>query len=828
MEEPFVGRAGELAVLNRLFERTGSGQGQLLLVAGAAGMGKTALIRRCLSSWQARAVSASGDPDETSLSGGLLDQLARGAAVPEAKTLLELLETGAADPLSAGSALLSAFRAILASELVVVIIDDAQWGDELSLRALSFAVRRMHDDPCLCIVVTRPEDLHRLPPGLVRAVDDRGTRLDLAALDARAVAELAELVGAGSLPHRAAERLRDHTDGIPLHVRELLHDLPAAVLRTPGSVVPAPRSLETLVLSRLAGCAPETERLVVATAVLGADTRLADAAALAGLADPLPALQEAVQQRLLKPGAADERRCVFPRSLIRAAVYRDIGVSRRAQLHRAAAGLTTGSAALAHRVAGCSGPDPGLAADLEARALAELAAGRRPEAVEHLLTSVQVDDRGPERDARLLTAVGMLIDLGDAARARTYASEVTALPPSASRSLVLGRLAMLAGDYRPAEDWIDNAWVTLAAQPPEAVTRGREGAAVAACQLALMLLGQHRIDDAAAWARRAADTAVTRFTRGCACAVHAGCLVSAGQTDRAQVLLQAELSRGDQGPAGTMIRVSLAAALLHGDDLDGARAQLDAAGAGYSGLPMEHQLEAELLRVAVNYRVGAWDQAAAEGERLVVLIEDLDQGWLRARAHLMAVYVAAGRGQWRCAADHLEAAAAGLTGGPGAGSLELANATTAIAVASDDPNAIIAVVGALGDLGLAGRTRTHPADVLARLRARTGPAGPGGRGRPRAAPVRGIRPGAGPPVRDGRSGTGSRLPGSRPAAARRRACGTCRQRREDMRAGHPLRGGPDAAGIRPVPPPFRPAQVGRPGTQRGAIPVRQSRRTALP
>ena len=123
---------------------------------------------------------------------------------------------------------------------------------------------------------------------------------------------------------------------------------------------------------------------------------------------------------------------------------------------------------------------------------------------------------------------------------------------------------------------------------------------------------------------------------------------------------------------------------------------------------MEHQLEAELLRVAVNYRVGAWDQAAAEGERLVVLIEDLDQGWLRARAHLMAVYVAAGRGQWRCAADHLEAAAAGLTGRSGAGSLELANATTAIAVASDDPNAIIAVVGALGDLGrLAGLEPTR-------------------------------------------------------------------------------------------------------------------------
>ena len=50
MEEPFVGRAGELAVLGRLFERTGHGHGQVALVVGAAGIGKTALTRRCLSS----------------------------------------------------------------------------------------------------------------------------------------------------------------------------------------------------------------------------------------------------------------------------------------------------------------------------------------------------------------------------------------------------------------------------------------------------------------------------------------------------------------------------------------------------------------------------------------------------------------------------------------------------------------------------------------------------------------------------------------------------------------------------------------------------------
>lgn len=695
-----MGRTGELETLNRLFKRTACSGSQVVLVVGPAGIGKTALTRHCLACWPARAVSASGDPDETCLSGGLLDQLAQEAAIPEAKELLGLLDSGGADPLSAGSALLGMFHAMAVTEPLVALVDDVQWGDELSLRALSFAGRRLRRDPVLCILVTRGEDLNRLPPGLLRLVDDRGTRLDLGPLNAEDVAALAEQAGVGWLPHRAAEQLREHAAGIPLHVKELLHDLPADVLRAPASVLPAPRSLEALVLSRIVGCAPETERLVVAAAILGAEARLTDAATLAGLADPLPALQEASSQRLLELDTAGGRRCVFPHALVRSAVYRDIGVSRRAELHRAAARLTTSTAALAHRTAGCRGTDPGLAADLHAQAIEELDAGRLAEAVEHLLASVQVGNRGSDRDLRLLTAVGVLIDLGDAARARPYADEIMALPPSALRSLILGRLAMLAGQYRPAEEWLADAWSALATAPPAAgEARLRESAAAAACQLALMLLGEQRIEDAAAWALRAAQTAVTPITRACSCAVRSGSLIAAGQAEEATALLEAELAQGDEGPAGAMIRVALAVALHRSDDLGGACAQMDAAGAGISSLPMAHQLDAMLLRAAVNYSSGAWEQAAAEAEHLVTLVDDLDQGWLRARAHLAAVYVAAGRGEWDHAADHADTAASHLAASPGAGSLELANARTAIAVASDDPAAVAAAVGELGDLG---------------------------------------------------------------------------------------------------------------------------------
>ncbi len=474
VDEPFVGRLAELAELDRQFVLAAAGQGRVVVLAGPAGGGKTALIGRWLPGRDAAAdtVLISGDEAEVSLAGGLLGQL----APPEPSELAAVLAGGRADPLSAGSAVLALLRERARAGPLILVVDDAQWGDELSLRALSFAVRRLHADRVLCVIATRPDGLPRLPPGLVRVAAERGTHLDLAGLDTGEVAALAELTGAGCLPGRAAERLREHTGGIPLHVRELLHDLPGQLLRMPGTSLPAPRSLHTLVVSRLAVCAPDTEALVVAAAVLGGDCELADAAALAGLADPLPALQEAIGQRLLtEPPAAGRRRVAFPHALIRAAVYGDIGVARRAALHRAAAGLTRGSTSLAHRVAGCAGPDATLAADLTETAAEERADGQLQAAAEHLLMAARVTGDRVSAEGWLAEAVGLLIDQGDAARARGYAVQIAAMVPSAQRDLLLGRLDLLAGECATAELQIGGAWAALAAEAGTGRALARRG-----------------------------------------------------------------------------------------------------------------------------------------------------------------------------------------------------------------------------------------------------------------------------------------------------------------------------------------------------------------
>ena len=700
MDEPFVGRAAELAELDRQFGLAAAGQGRVVVLAGQAGGGKTALIGRCLARWAGRAetVLVSGDEAEVALAGGLAAQLAQ-PGPGAAGGLAAVLAGGRADPLWAGSAMLALLHERARARPLVLAVDDAQWADELSLRALSFAVRRLAADPVLCLVAIRPDGLTRLPSGLVRVAAERGARLDLEGLDVREVAALAELAGAGRLPGRAAERLREHTGGIPLHIRELLHDLPGQMLQMPGVAWPTPPSLQTLVASRLAACTVDTEALVVAAAVLGGECELADAAMLAGLADPLPALQEAVAQRLLvePAAAAGRRRCAFPHALIRAAVYQDVGVNRRAELHRAAANLTAESVALAHRVAGCAGADGQLAVDLAARADAERAAGRLPTAVEHLLMAARVADGRRNADGWLAEAVGLLIDQGDTARARGYAAQIAAMTPTVQRGLLLGRLDLLAGAGAPAEQQISGAWSALAAEVGPGHPPTDEAAAKAACELALALAGQLRLADAASWAQRSAAAAASGFTRACSRAVQGGSLAAAGQAPRARALLQAELAHCTDDAASALLHAGLGAALLLADDLSGAAAHLTAATtAGQTRLPMAHMLEARLLQVNLNYRAGYWDQSAADGDRLIALIDDLDQGWLLGRAHLAAVYSAAGRGHWHSASSHADAAA----GRPGAGTLAMADARTAIAVARDDLPAILAAAADAADPGL--------------------------------------------------------------------------------------------------------------------------------
>ncbi len=688
MDEYFVGRAPELAVLDGMLRIAAAGRSQVVVVRGPAWIGKTALIKRFIAGRKIRVRWASGDQDESELPGGLLEQF--GPAGERADT----------DPLRAGSALLEAVRAWESPS--VLVVDDAHWGDDLSLRALSYALRRLQDEPLLAVIAVRSDEYAILPTGLVRVLNDRSTALDIAGFDVEGIRSLASRAGVGPLPARAAQRLREHTNGVPLHVKEVLRALPresvCAALSAPETALPTPKSLEARVAAGLGGCSAPARLLVAAAAVLGTRCRLADAAVLANLPDPLPALQEAAAQGLLTEAQTlDGRCCEFPHAGIRAAVYGDIGVSRRAALHRRAAALApAGGQELAHRVAGCPGADGDLARDLSRQARDEAAAGRLAEAAGHYLAAVRVAERGAERDRDLCTAVGLLIDGGEAARARGVAAEIEGMPPSAARSLLLGRLAALGGDDRGALRWLSDAWASRAAAGP---AWRDDAAATAACELALLLLTRHRRADAAIWARRAASTAAGGLQRACAHVVLASSMALDGQAGDALTLLRAEHAIAEAGdPGRPLLDAGLGTISLWCDDLPGATRHLGAATSG--GLPLPHLLDAGVQHVLADYRTGSWDEATSRAEQIVTLAEDLDQRWLLASAHAAAVYPAAARGQWGAAQAHAEAAETQIAAGDSDKLLDVVNARVALESARDHPDGVLAAVGPLaGHLG---------------------------------------------------------------------------------------------------------------------------------
>ena len=85
-------------------------------------------------------------------------------------------------------------------QMVLAVIDDLQWADGPSARALLFAVRRLQADQVLVVVSARAGELSRLGEGWQRflAGDHRAGRVRLGGLGTGDVVALGRALGAGS------------------------------------------------------------------------------------------------------------------------------------------------------------------------------------------------------------------------------------------------------------------------------------------------------------------------------------------------------------------------------------------------------------------------------------------------------------------------------------------------------------------------------------------------------------------------------------------------------------------------------------------------------
>ena len=652
----FVGRAGELAVLEAAAAAARSGQPKVVLVEGDAGIGKSALLARFASGLAgATVLRASGDEAELLLPYGIAGQLlasARGAGGgPPGLLAAELNDR--VDPLAVGADLVAWFGQFRG--MVLAIIDDLQWADGPSARALLFAMRRLHADQVLVVVSARPGELSRLGEGWQRflAGDHRASRVRLAGLGPAEVVALGRALGVGELPRRAVGRLLEHTGGNPLYCRAVLEEAGIAGLDRPGGALGVPRSLAGMVLGRVGSLSLDTRELVVAAAVLGPHCELAAAAALAGLGGPLPALGEAVAAGILaeRPGGATAG-IGFSHLLVRRAVYGDLSPARRHRLHQRAAGLVDRDRALGHRVAAAAGPDDQLAGELEAAGRQARDLGRTVQAAAWLAQAAAASSDPAAADRRLLDALEILVTYGEVAEADILAARVAAAGPGARRSGLLGALDFLAGRAAVAEDRLLAAW--------QAHDRARDASvgAAAATQLAVLCLVAGRIPEAIEWGERAAAGAAPAAVR-----------------HRALGVLAIALSVHGRGPEGLARLAFLPAApaevprvytdtlVLRGmgrvwaEDLAGAIADLSTAAARLrAGVPLRGASQCLSHLAVAECHLGSWDDAVLHAELAVSLARDADRVWDLGYLHATAAVVPALRGDWEVASAHVRMA----------------------------------------------------------------------------------------------------------------------------------------------------------------------------
>lgn len=371
--EGLLERGGELGCLASVIDGVRAGWGRLVVVEGAAGIGKTALLAaaRELAVRAGLAVfDARGSELEVEFGYGVVRQLFErrvgetdrdafeGPAVLAASLLGVTLDSdgnGAPGPEEATFAVMHGLYWLTGnlarSSPVALILDDGHWADAASLRFLGYLAGRLERLGVLVLVATRPPGEPSGAAGAVALGQAPGALvLRPAPLSEQATGRLVR----NAVPDASEELCRECravTGGNPFFVGEL-----AGTLRGAGAIAEkdvsdlVPANVTEAVAVRIARLPDPVRELARATALLGgSEVALRYAALLAGLS----AGEAAAAADSLAAGGLMLARLPlsFVHPIVRAAVYGEIPAGRRADAHARAARLLAAEDAPPERVA---------------------------------------------------------------------------------------------------------------------------------------------------------------------------------------------------------------------------------------------------------------------------------------------------------------------------------------------------------------------------------------------------------------------------------------------------------------------------------------------
>jgi DNA-binding CsgD family transcriptional regulator len=454
-----LGREGERAQLEDLLSGARAGISSALVIAGAAGVGKSALLhfaREQAVGEGFTTVFAQGVESESDIAFSALSALLRpllgqldGLPAPQTAALASALAVGppvAGDRFTVSAATLSLLAAAAEEKPLLVLVDDGQWIDRASAEALLFAARRLVAEGIL-ILFTQREDVGEL--------DTTGLPvLRLGGLDAKAARELLQERIGGQVAPDVAERLVAATGGNALALAEL----PA--LLNPGQLdgsepldepLPVGAALEGALGAKIRALPDDAQKALLVAAASGSPRMEAIAPAVSALGLD-PALFEQAEYAGLVTVADGE--LTFSHPLIRSAAYHAAPPPDRRRAHKALAETLTAEEFADrrawHLAAAAFGPDEDVAAALEDAAAKVRGRGGCAASATALERAARLTPHAQPRIRRLVQAGADAALAGRFAKALELFDEALALDPPAEIVAEVNRqkarLQVWAGD----------------------------------------------------------------------------------------------------------------------------------------------------------------------------------------------------------------------------------------------------------------------------------------------------------------------------------------------------------------------------------------------
>ncbi len=429
-------RDGDLAVIAGALEATRNGSGQVLLIEGPAGVGKTALLGELqvlATSGSQRVLRAQGSTIERDFGFGVVRQLfgrtLHSLSAQDDKGLLDgpaalaapifgMTGPAAIETAAAETSLYGLFWLVLGLAErgpLVLAIDDAHWSDTASLRFVGYLARRVADVPVLLVLAARPNEPETqtgVLRGLVAALEIptiRPTLLSEAATSTIVRRRLGDEVSKETIAacHRA-------TGGNPLLIGELIAELESggqhASAISAGEIAKmGTERIAAEVTERALGLDPRGLAVLRAVAILGDGSNIAVIATLAetdmrSAGEILDGLA-AISILSGEPGRS------FAHPLLGGGVYNGIPAAGRAMLHASAAEVLGTRGASAEEIAahlmlcepGSSAVD---AADVLVEAAERAAERGSPESVAAYLRRALPEVHDRARSGELLHRLG--------------------------------------------------------------------------------------------------------------------------------------------------------------------------------------------------------------------------------------------------------------------------------------------------------------------------------------------------------------------------------------------------------------------------------------